>query len=108
MKKRLRKKKYLGEFQEMGFTVKYWYTPEMAWDEHNVILYAFFEILEANDLCVGGGSNKERFSGYVTRYTKNRTATEEHRQIVSEWFSKREDIAKSEVDDLTDAWYGWD
>lgn len=51
---RQRKKLRVGEFQEFVFEVRAWFHQAMAGAAYDQFLDAFIEMIEAQNLCVGG------------------------------------------------------
>ena len=67
MNRRLRKKKRVGEFQELGFEVSYRIAPQVPEDARNELLWRFIiEAVEANGLAVGGGGGEDHNSFVVS------------------------------------------
>ncbi len=109
MRKRLRKKRHLGEFQELGFTV--WWRMKSIPDESECLQFLgrfLEEAIEANGLSFGGGggSDSDEGEGFVANMGGG-SATDEHRAIVQEWLTQDPDVAECRVEPLPDAWYGW-
>ena len=69
MKKRLRKKKHLGEFQQMGFIVELHFPPDVSVADWMRITDEFvLHAIEANNLEIGGGGAAcRKWGGFVTR-----------------------------------------
>lgn len=108
MRKRLRKKKHLGEFQELGFEVSFRYAEGLSTKEHD----EFFDdwILKAivgNGLLFGGGFGRGVCNGFITVDKKRGSATERHRQAVEAWLKANPKILNFTVGPLVDAWHGW-
>lgn len=108
MNRRLRKKKRLGEFQELGFEVTYSLPQGTSQEERVTFLWSFLEeAAEANGLLAGGGgSDPAHF--FVVSAKRRGSATEEQRIAVSEWLAKNPRVAAFNVGPLRDAWHGWD
>ncbi|WP_300672580.1 YggL family protein [Desulfoluna sp.] len=105
MKKRLRKKLHLGEFQELGFTLNIKFNAENT----NEALDAFVdnlldEVIDPAALDFGGGGDRFDFAGFVVLAARG-SVTEEHRAITTAWLEKREDVTSFEVGELVDAWH---
>ena len=106
MKKRLRKKLHLGEFQEFGFDVACRFVKNLSDDQIDRFIDTFIiEAIENNGLCCGGGGDKNEWSVFVTRDGRD-SVTESHREKVASWLKSNEFVAEFEVGDLMDAWYG--
>ena len=105
MKKRLRKKYHLGEFQELGFEI----TMELAegFDDKKLDLFvtAFVEdVLDKNGLDFEGGGNTSELFGFVV-LNKRGSVTAEHRTNVEAWVKDNAEVTKATVGELMDAWY---
>lgn len=107
MNKRLRKKKRMGEFQELGFYVE-WKVPLEEADSSSD---EFVDFTESLYLCCGGGytcpvETKEnelvKLSYFVSKY-KN-SVTEKERKKYIDFLSKINTI-EYHVGKLQDAWY---
>jgi uncharacterized protein YggL (DUF469 family) len=104
MRKRLRKKKHLGEFQEFGVDV-------VVALQHGVDFDAFLDdflcdAVEANGLLFGGGEMAEKFEGFLELgrravYVSNLTK-------VSTWLAADPRIQSFQLADPVDAWHGFD
>ena len=106
MRRRLRKKRRVGEFQEFGFDVTYTPTAECTEPNRDKLLDAFIEqAIEANGLqCGGGGVVTMEF--FVTRVKRRSSATEADRLVVQQWLESRPDVVSFDIGGLRDAWYG--
>ncbi len=108
MRKRLRQKRHLGEFQELGFTV-WWSTKTELNDEELDQFFDRFieEAIEANGLSFGGGIGSNEGEGFVVASPGRGSATDEHRAVIQEWLTQDPDVVECRVEPLRDAWYGW-
>jgi uncharacterized protein YggL (DUF469 family) len=96
VKKRLRKKKHLGEFKELGF------------EEREAFVDRLIDIVEARSLAFGGGAGRDdKLDGFVTRAGRG-SATEEDRAALAAFLDRAAEIARHEVGALRDAWHRWD
>jgi uncharacterized protein YggL (DUF469 family) len=104
MRKRLRKKLHKGEFQEMGFEVRFRLSKDLDEAAFNAFIDAFIEhAIEANGLMFGGGGHRE-WEGFVT-LDRRGSAIAEHRQLVQRWLDKQPQLLEYQVGPLIDAWY---
>lgn len=103
MKKRLRKKKHVGEFQELGFEVEAELRPELGRDKVHAFTDRFIAIIEAQQLAFGGGIGTT-ISGFVTRFARG-SATANDRACVIAFFAADPDVVRHQIGDLRDAWY---
>ena len=101
MRKRLRKKRRLGEFREYGFEVRFDITGASAWND---VFDAFIvEAIEGNGLQFGGSPR----GGFVAAEGRRASATEAHRRAVRAWLERRPDVANIAIGELRDVWHGW-
>jgi uncharacterized protein YggL (DUF469 family) len=109
MKRRLRKKKRIGEFQELGFEVSFDMSPELTIEQRNALLDAFImDAIEANDLACGGGGSDMNWEVFVVAEKPRASAAEAQRQAVQAWLEGQKAISNIKVGELRDAWHGWD
>jgi len=99
MRKRLRKKKRLGEFTEYGFYLGIWLHDE---SNHDKILDWWFKAQELwhKKWCLGGGVPRWLF---VCRWERNGTATEASRDAFCEELAQRPEVAYCRFSRLYDA-----
>jgi len=101
VRKRLRKKKRLGEFKEYGFEIAF-RIRESA--QSNPIFNAFIvEAIEGNGLQFGGSPD----GGFAAANAARASATEEHRAQVRAWLQRQPEVTDIRVGELRDAWHGW-
>ena len=107
MKKRLRKKKYLGEFQEFGFRTSFDMDPDLTTEQRNALIDDFIkEAIEDNGLQFGGGGPANNWAGFVTLDSRG-SATEKHRELVRAWLESRPEVGNIVIRELRDAYHGW-
>jgi uncharacterized protein YggL (DUF469 family) len=102
MKKRLRKKKYIGEFQEFGWYV----TLVLQNDEPQTkesLRDSLLEQLDGLDLLMGG-SLVSFFVQPLIRMSKEQT--QQQQQQLQQWLTQRPEVTQATSSALTDAWYG--
>lgn len=108
MRKRLRKKRHLSEFRELGFELTFRILGSENDEQETDRLFEFLEDpIEANDLYFCGVGKDGRWSGVV--HSTNRSGapmTEEDREPVISWFRARTDFELLEASGLFDIWYG--
>lgn len=108
MKRRLRKKKRVGEFQELGFEVTYRLSGNPQQEGLEAFLWQFLEhAIEANGLLAGGGGGNPA-SLFVVSEVNRASATDEQREKVRSWLASRPEVVDFDVRPLRDAWHGWD
>ena len=105
MKKRLRKKLHVGEFQEFGFNLTIKFTEENTNEALDAFVESFLdEVIDPNGLDFGGGGDRFDFAGFVVLATRG-SVTDEHRALANAWLEKRDEVVSFEVGELVDAWY---
>ena len=103
MKKRLRKKKYIGEFQEWGVTISITRNTETDFE---VFLDEFVEQgMEANTCYFTGTSKEDSLEGFID-LGRSLDQAEAKLAKVNAWLDKRSDVKTYATGKLTDAWYG--
>jgi uncharacterized protein YggL (DUF469 family) len=102
MRKRLRKKRHLGEFQEWSLPIAVQRTHPDGFDD---FLEDFLEqAIEAQGLCFGGGGQGDRFSGVIeVGHTGEPIAA--RLQYVRHWLGARADVKQYVVGPLFDSWH---
>ena len=107
MRKRLRKKKRVGEFQELGFRAGFRFSADLSNEERNNIIDHFHEnAIDVNGLQFGGGGLGPEWDGFVMLDKPRGSATEAHRKAVEDWFIQEDLVLEYYVGPLVDGWYG--
>jgi len=101
MKKRLRKKLRLQEFQEMGFHTDFSLNIPPTREAENTFWTKLFAFIDAQGLSIGGSMN----SFYVTR-ARRLTTTNADRKALSAWLQQQPEVSLVNVWPLDDAWHG--
>lgn len=106
MRKRLRKKKRVGEFRELCFELR----AELRSGLDNTELAGFVDRLidtvEARRLSFGGGAGRNQMlEGVVTRDGRGST-TEDDRAALAAFLEAEGIIVRHDVGALVDAWHG--
>ena len=105
MKKRLRKKLHMGEFQELGFEVRFHVADNLSHEAFDTVVDAFIsQAIEAQGLLCGGGGKNPEWNVFVTREGRG-SVTEEHCQAIERWLAARPEVKAVQLDPLVDAWY---
>lgn len=105
MKKRLRKKKRVGEFKEFGFKAGFRFSDQVAKNARNDLLNRFIEdAIERNGLQFGGGGGGNEWNGFVALNKSRGSTLEKHRQAVEHWFQQEPEIREYYLTDMVDAW----
>ena len=107
MNKRLRKKKHVGEFKELGFDLLGELRPGTSDDVVDAFVGRLVRAVEARKLGFGGGGRDGKFVGFVTRMGRG-SASEDDRTALGAFLAGEGDIVRHEVGVLRDAWYGGD
>ncbi len=104
MKRRLRKKLYLGEFAVLGFefscTLKF--DTEDAYDSW---LDQLIEFIERRDLCMGGGGDIKSFSAFICSAHRYKSAVDDDREAVKNWLESSGVVSNVVIGGLVDAYY---
>jgi uncharacterized protein YggL (DUF469 family) len=67
VKKRLRKKKHLGEFKVLGFKVRGDLRPGLSGNDIEAFVDRLIDVVEARSLAFGGGAGRDdKLDGFVT------------------------------------------
>lgn len=105
MKKRLRKKYHLGEFQELCFDIHFQYLGKTFSSEGDSFWQKFIlECIEGNGLNCGGSTSDDgwHFTAHSVDKTKN---IEAQRESVKQWLAAHADVTLVNCGDFKDAWY---
>ncbi len=103
MKKRLRKKKHLGEFTEWGRQLIATRNTKACADEFQDAF--ILEAIEGNG-CFCGGSMSENHINVVVELGKASDNPEERFAKVTDWLDARPDVQGWNAGPLFDLWYG--
>lgn len=104
LKKRLRKKFHLGEFQELGFEICANLNSELSEMEFDRFYDEFIDLIEENKLLFGGGVCKQNMEGFVTSAKKFASPTSQDKEKIKDWFERRDEVFDSNVGKFKDAW----
>lgn len=108
LKRRLRKKFYVGEFQELGFEVLVKFSTDFNETDFDKFLDEFIDKVEENKLLFGGGGNTGSWEGFVNSSKKYQSPTNAQREQIKCWLEKHHKISECEVGNFKDAWYDID
>ena len=108
MRKRLRKKRHLSEFRELGFELTFRILGSEDVEQESDRLFEFLdEAIESNDMYFGGVGKDGRWSGVVHSLNRHgMPMTYDRRQLVTSWLKASSDFEFIEASDLFDVWYG--
>lgn len=101
MKKRLRKKLRLREFQEMGFHIDFNLDLPVAGEEEDVFWVQLINMVESRNLQIGGG-----LTNFYATGLHRCTATEADRAALAGWLGQQPAVRNVRIGPLIDAWYG--
>ena len=101
MKKRLRKKLRLREFQEMGFRVRFDFIDPKDDEFFTDFWQRLTQLSEANHLLMGGS-----LDDFFVQTNSRCPAIEADREALATWLHQQPKITNSNVSPLVDAWYG--
>lgn len=104
MKKRLRKKKRLGEFAQLGFHIAGTLRKPLPDADLDAFHRRLLALVEARGLSFGGGSSETHFRGFLA-YAGRRNANQEDRAALSTFLGSDPALTASEVGELVDAWH---
>jgi len=103
VKKRLRKKTFLGEFKEWGATISIQRNTEEGLD---LFLEDFMgQSIEGSTCYFTGATQDNTLEGFIY-FGRSLEKSEASLAQVSTWLDKRPDVTTSTISGLTDAWYG--
>ena len=110
MKKRLRKKRHLGEFRQTGFSVDCRIRSGLSAAEFEEFTDQFIvQAIEGNSLVFGGGGSPNRnWSGVVCRDDRYDSTTSTDRAAVQSWLEPRAEVGSFRLSDFWDVWHGSD
>ena len=110
MRKRLRKKKHLGEFRQMGFSADCRLRAGLSDTQFDQFMDEFIlQAIEAQGLVFGGGgSPKQGWSGVVCRDSRYASTTDADKTAVQHWLESRTEIESFRLSDFWDVWHGPD
>ena len=110
MRKRLRKKKHLGEFRQMGFSVDCQLRSGLSAAEFDQFTDEFIvQAIEAHGLVFGGGGSPDRgWSGVVCRDHRYDSTTDVDKAAVQGWLEHRSELESFRLSGSRDVWYGSD
>ncbi len=106
MRKRLRKKRRLGEFRESIFGVRFSLRDGLAVGADDEFLWRFLdEAIEANGLLCGGGRQGAAWEFYV-QLARRGSPSEAQRTAVGAWLAQQPEVEMHELGGLFDGWHG--
>ena len=101
MKKRIRKKLKLKEFEEQGFRVIIQFNQEHSKSKTLVRDFLNFTI-DKNNLSCGGCTDDNQLEMFITSITRT-SANEKHRHLIEQWLKKRQEVISFDIGQLEKA-----
>jgi uncharacterized protein len=103
MNKRLRRKKRVREFQELGVDLSCCVDLDSGSLEFDIWCDDFVQMIESLDLMCGGGGISGNWSVFVAKHKGS--VTEENRKSISNWLENNKHVKDFEVSGFIDCWY---
>ena len=104
LKRRLRKKNHLGEFQELGFEISVNFKKNTDETEFDKFLSEFIDEIENKDWQFGGGGNSKTWQGFVASERKFASPANEDKEKIKIWLENRSEVERCKVGEFLDAW----
>ena len=110
MRKRLRKKRHIGEYRQDGFSISCDFRRSLTGEEFDHFIDSFItSAIEAHGLLfAGGGSRGSRWSGIVFRDHRYASVSDADKDQVREWLAGYSEIQSVALSDSWDIWHGED
>lgn len=104
VRKRLRKKKRIGEFTEYGFEISFRLKSDISVTAWESLIDRFLEeAIEGNGLLFGGGGDFGNWSGFAVAAESRLSANDLQREAVRRWLEATPEVADVNVSPLHDA-----
>jgi hypothetical protein len=104
LKRRLRKKFHLGEFQEFGFEILMDFRKEITETEFDKFYDKFIEEIENHNFQFGGGGDSKTVHGFVTYEKRFSLPNTDEKEKIRIWVENRFEVEDCRVGDFIDAW----
>ena len=105
LKRRLRKKLHVGEFQEFGFEVLIKFKSNLDEAGFDKFVDEFIDKVEENKLLFGGGGGADAWSGFITTLANYQSPSIVQKEKIKDWLENHQGISECKVGNLKDAWY---
>jgi uncharacterized protein YggL (DUF469 family) len=107
MRRRLRKKKRVGEFMELGFAVTATLRSGLSHDDVDAFADRWIDAVELRRLAYGGACGGDgTLDGFVTLMGRG-SATEADRRALMACLDADDAVVRHDVGALRDAWTAW-
>lgn len=105
---RQRKKRHVGEFQELLFRADARFHDALSPEAFEAWVHEFLSLMEGRQLLavVGGGKLDLASTSAMVFRDGRGSPSEDDRQAVLTWLQARPEVAEASVDAFVDAWYG--
>jgi len=105
MKRRLRKKKRLGGFKEIGFELPADLRPGLVGTKLDDFVDRLIDLVETRKLSFGGGAGRyDKIDGFVMRRIGRGSGTEDDPAAFAAFLEGDADVIRYEVGAMKDAW----
>lgn len=109
LNRRQRKKHYVAEFEQLGFTLFVRFHTPQPETEFDEFLDAFIELVERHRLLVAGVGGRlpiAETEGFIV--AERGSVSVGQRDLLLEWLRNRPAVSEAQASGWQDAWYGWD
>jgi uncharacterized protein YggL (DUF469 family) len=103
MKRRLRKKKHLGEFKLLGVEILINLNSKDNYDRFHTGF--ILEAIEGNNCFFGGGGMADKLEGFIELGCVS-DKPESRLKAITQWLDTRSDVSTFQIGRITDAWHG--
>lgn len=103
MKKRLRKKKHLGEYQFFGVEILIQLKSKEGYDRFQNCFIT--EAIEGNGCFFGGGGTDDKIEGFI-ELGRVSDVPELRLNSIVQWLDSNNNVSVYKIGRLTDAWHG--
>ncbi|HEY1375697.1 MAG TPA: 50S ribosome-binding protein YggL [Gemmataceae bacterium] len=107
MKKRLRKKRFLGEFAVFGFACQFRLHPPPSPEEARRFRDEFLAHIGRHGLTFDGTTGPAEWNGTVRHRNPRSSATQAHREVISAWLHQQPNIRQTKIGLPIDLHYGF-
>jgi len=104
LKRRLRKKFHLGEFQQFGFEVSVNFKKGLSEVRFDKFWNDFIDEIESNNLLFGGGGDNKTWQGIVTSQKRFASPSVDEKRNISIWLENRSEVENCKAGEFLDSW----